>query len=872
MSGVGPSLRAFRARLAATGRALGGDRSADRELQAELDAHLELHVEDNVRRGMSPEAARRDALLAARGLLQAREAVRDRRGLPFVEAVASDARHALRALRARPGFAAAVVLTLALGIGATTAVFTLVNAVVLRPLPHPDPDRILSLSVGQRGQDAEVVNERDYFAWRDGARSVTLAAYSGFDGAFRTPGGVEELRGMQVTPAYFSVFGVQPLIGRTFPPDADDRGGPQVIVLSEQLWRSTFGGDTSLVGRTVLLDGKSATVVGVLPARFTTARGAQFWVPLRIAPSTDDGTFWYQTVARLRPGYTLDAARAELAAITARGMAQRPADDRGIGPVVMTLHERRYGDRRTPLLLLFAAVGVLLLIACANLASVSLARAAGRRRELAMRRALGAARWRLVSAMLCESIVLALGGAALGVLLATGAVAYVVWLSPASVGHMEGIRVDGVVLLFTLAVALLVGLVFGLAPAAAVRGDLREALSAGGPRSTSGAPRHVARRALVVLQLATALVLLTGAGLVARSFWHVTAIDPGFRPDGLVAATIRLPYDRYDGDAARPFFDALLARVRALPGVEAAALANVPPLSGARMSVSLHDSAGTRSPRIDVVGVGPDYFRTIGAMMRTGRGIDEGDRADAQPVVVVNRTLARRLAEDGAVVGRVMPFADRPATIVGVVDDVLQRDLEATPGPVAYLPLAQGDVGTYMHVLVRVRGPAGPVEASVTRAMRSLDGSLAPPAYKPMTALVAEAVAPRRFTLVLLGSFAAIAATLAIVGLYGVQAYLVADRTREIGIRRALGADARRVLLLVLGQGMTLALVGTALGIAASAFAVRAVRTLVFGVSVYDPWSFAAVALVLITVAAVASWLPARRASRVDPVIALRSD
>ncbi|HEY0969812.1 MAG TPA: ABC transporter permease [Gemmatimonadales bacterium] len=873
MSHVGASLRAFLARFTATARALRGDHAADQELQAELEAHLELHIEDNVRRGMSPDAARRDALLAARGLLQAREAVRDRRGLPVVEAVVSDVRHALRALLARPGFTAAVVLTLALGIGATTAVFTLVNAVVLRPLPFPDADRILSLSTSHEGQDARVVGERDYFAWQDDARSVTLAASSGFDGAFQTPGGVQEIRGMRVTPAYFTVFGVQPMIGRTFPSDAGEPGGPSVIVLSEQLWRDTFGSDTALVGRTVVVDGRPATVVGVMPARFTTARRAQFWQPLHIEPSTDGAMFWYQTVARLRPGYTLDAARAELAMITARSMAARPADDHGVTPVVMTLHERRYGDRRTPLLLLFAAVGVLLLIACANLASVSLARAAGRRRELAMRRALGAPRWRLVSAMLCESIVLALAGAALGVLLAKGAVAYVVWLSPASVGNMEGIRVDGVVLLFTLGIALLVGLVFGLAPAAAAaRGDVRDALSAGGPRSTGGVPQLTARRALVVLQLATALVLLTGAGLVARSFWHATAIDPGFRAQGLLSATVRLPYDRYQGEAARQFFGALLERVRALPGVETATLVDAPPLSGVRMSVSFTDSAGTQFPRIDVVSVDENYFRTIGATMRAGRGIEERDRIGAEPVVVVNRTLARRLAPDGAAVGRTLPFAERPATIVGVVDDVLQRDLETTPGPVAYLPLAQDGVGTYMHVLVRVRGDAAPIEVSVTSAMQSLDRSLAAPTYKAMTAVVAEAVAPRRFTFVLLGSFAAIAATLAIIGLYGVLAYLVADRTREIGIRRALGADARRVLLLVLGQGMVLALVGTLLGLGASVVAVRAVRTLVFGVSVYDPWSFAAVALLLIAVAAIASWLPARRASRVDPVIALRSE
>lgn len=866
------ALRALLARSIASLRTLAGSPRADAEMRDELESHLAMHVEENLRRGMTPETARRDALLAAGGLTLAAESVRERHGLAPVENVVTDLRYAARALRSKRGFTAAVVLTLGLGIGANTAMFTIVNAVVLRPLPYPRPDRIVSLSVSYKGVDAEVVDDRDYFAWSGAATSLTMAAVGGMTGVVTTGFGPEEIRGTAVTAPYFDVFGVRPLIGRTFTAEDERPNRPRVIVLSEQLWRRGFGAERSIVGRAVTLDGKLVTVVGVLPASFTSPRRAQFWLPYHLEPATGGSTFYYQTVARLRDGVSLSAARAELATITRRIDAQRPATERGLGPVVMTLHERRYGDRRRPLLLLFAAVGVLLLIACANLANLALARAASRHREFAVRLALGAGRWRLVRYMLCESVLLALGGAALGLALSMASVGYVVRLSPASVGNAEGIRIDSTVLLFTLGVAVAAGVIFGLIPAfAAARGDLHRALSAGGPRAGGSPRQQLARRVLVVGQLATALVLLTAAGLVARTFWRVASIDPGFRPERLVAATVRLPEPRYSDRTAGPYFEELLERVRHLPGVESAALADTPPLAGVRMSVTTKDSAGRETPRMDVVAVGPDYFRTIGATIVAGRPINPTDAEASPRVVVVNATLARQLFPGTTAVGKTMAFRGG-ATIVGVASDVLQRELEHAEPRVVYMPVTQDGMSTYMRVMVRASGPPGSVEAAVTQIARSIDPALPPPAFTTMDQALAEAVAPRKFTFVLLGIFAALAASLAVIGLYGVLAHLVAARTREIGIRVALGADSRRVTRLVLGQGMALAIMGVGVGVAASLATVRTVRTLVYDMSVYDPWTFAAGATLLVVVSAVASYVPARRASRVDPMVALRAE
>jgi putative ABC transport system permease protein len=876
-------LRRWIARIVASLRALAGSSRADDEMREEMAAHLAMHIDENLRRGMSPDEARRAALLATGGMTAAAESAHEQRGIPWFESVMADIRYAARALIAKPGYSLAVVLTLALGIGANSAMFTIVNAVILRPLPYPDPDRIVSLSSKSNGNDIGVVDDVNYAAWRDNARSLVLCVSSGTSGVFATSAGPQELPGMMASTTYFEVYGVRPIIGRTFSAEEDRRGGPEVVVLNESLWRGQFGADKSILGKTVTIDGEPHTVIGILPASFTTTRHAQYWVPYRMRePATAHAltrdnpvvsTFYHSAYGRLRDGATVEMVRAELTAITKRVESTRSKEWRGITPVVMTLHDRRYGDRRKPLLLLLSAVGVLLTIACANLASLSLARAAGRQREMAVRLALGAGRWRLSRALLCESTLLALCGAAAGLLAAKLSIGYIVHLSPSSVGKVEDIHVNTAVLLFTFGVALLTGLAFGLAPAiAAARGDVNSVLSSGGPRTTGGRARHTAQRFLVIGQLGTALMLVTAAGLVTRTLMRVSSIDPGFQADHLVDVTMALPKSRYPDSRAAAFFDALLERVRGLPGVTSAAWVHGTPLGGAAFSYTTTDSAGHRLPSTDVVEAGSDYLRVIGATVLEGRGFDDTDRAGSERVIVLNEILAHRLFPNGGAVGRTIPFHGQTVRVVGVVKNVLQRELEVAPSAVAYMPQSQTESGNYNTLMVRASGSLNAVEGSVTRAVQALDPALAPPPMKEMTDVVAEAIAPRQFTFVLLGSFAALAGLLAVLGLYGVLANLVADRTREIGIRVALGAEPRRVTGLVLGQGASLAIVGVTLGLAGSLVAARAVRSLVYDMSVYDPWTFATGATALILVSLAASYLPARRASRVDPVIALRAE
>ncbi|HTJ22734.1 MAG TPA: ABC transporter permease [Gemmatimonadaceae bacterium] len=874
-------LRVLLARIGASLRMLAGWRREDGDLRAELESHLEMHIEENVRRGMAPEEARRQALVDAGGLTYAAESTRAQRGLPSLENLAADVRYAARGLRSKPEYCAAVVLTLALGIGANSAMFTIVNAVVLRPLPYPAPEQIVSLSTADDGQDVGVVDDPDYQAWLRDASSLTIAAYGASDVVVMTEAGPREIHGMDVALNYFSIFSVRPLVGRSFAPSDYDASGPAVMMLGERYWRSAFKADTSIIGRSILVDDTPTTVIGVVPASFVTVRPILFWRPYRIEPVATPRAIpgvravvsvrYRFVVGRLRDGVSIQSARSELESITRR-VDQDGQMPRRVAPVLMTLHDRRYGEHRKPLLLLFGAVGVLLLVACANLASLAMARATGRQREIAVRLALGASRWRVVRGLLCESVLLSLIGAGIGLGLGIVAVRYFVRLSPDSVGNAPDIGVDVMVLVFTTAIAVATGIAFGVAPAAsAARGNLQDVLSNGSPRSAGSSRQRRVRRLLVVAQLATALVLLTGFGLVARSFWTVTSIDIGVRPEHLLAVRMDLPSARYSQPAADAYFAQLLQRVVALPGVEAAGYAEAPPLMGGATTVSV-DSTGHRTPPTEIVNVGPDYFRTIGARLLEGRGIDSSDRPGSPPAVVINSTYARRLFADRPAAGKSLTLGSRQLRIVGVVADVAQREFEGKHSPAVYHALAQEGMGRYLRLVVRTKGDPRLIEADVSRIAQSIDRALPPPPFTLISDIVAERVAPRRFTFTLLGIFALVAASLAVVGLYSVLAYLVAERTREIGIRVALGADPRRVTWLVISNGFALASIGTVVGLAVSTLSVRAIRSLVYGTSIYDPWTFAASTMLLVAVSAVASYVPARRASRVDPAIALRAE
>ena len=852
------------------------------ELSDEIQSHIEEKTDELVARGMPRGAAEREARRAFGDVTRVKEAAGDVwRFETLLSNLATDVRHALRGLINKPGYTIAVILTLALGIGANAVVFALVNAVVLRPLPYPDPDRIISLSQRSQmedGRDPGTLHDLPYADWIALTRSVeSSAAYESTKSVLSTPDGPSRINGLLAMPAYFGIFGVRPLLGRTFDDSEAQVGAPQVVVLSEQLWRERFGADSAVLGRSASFNGVQRTVIGVLPASFTYGREERFWIPLRIAPkriaNAESGeVIAYSVVARLRDGATLEAVRAELATVFAGLKRDGFGPDVG-RPVVMTLHERRQGDTRRPLLLLFGAVGVLLLTACANIANLALARAARREREFALRLSLGASRWRIVRFVLIESLALSAGGTLLGLLLVSASLGWFVRISPGSIGNAGGIEVSGVLIAYASAVALITALLFGLVPAlSAARAALSHTL-ARGTLHTAGSKRQLhARRALVIGELAVALVFLTGAGLVAKTFWRVASVDPGFRPEKLLVTSIELGEYRYKDATAEAFFDQLVARIRREPGVLSVSNTRFAPMTGSgSISVAIEmDSAGRRRTGWREVGVDPEYLRTIGAQLVAGRFFSPDDRFGAPRVAVVSEEYVRVNLGGAPAIGRTI---GRNQTIVGVMKDIAQEATDGMRFPLVFFPLAQmrGE-GRFRQIIVRTAGEPEKLQAAIRQVMQSIDPGQPPPTFTTMERALAAVVAPRRFTLVLLGAFAALAFSLAVIGLYSVLAYLVTERTREFGIRLAMGADPGRVTRMVLGHGLRLTITGLVLGGAVSIAAVRVLRSWMYEMSVYDAQTFSAVAALLCGVALIASWLPARRASRVDPIRALRAD
>jgi predicted permease len=867
-------------------------RSRLNDVSDEIRSHIEEKTDEFVASGMS----RADAELAARrafgNVVKLQETARDVwRLATFIDSLATDVRYVLRGLVQKPGFAIAVILTLALGIGANAVVFALVNAVVLRPLPYPNADRLIYLQQinGERG--VEPLSDLMYADWTALTKSTDLAAaYDETRAVMTLPIGAIRVTGLRVTHSYFSVFGVRPVFGRLFDSSEALPGGPQVVLLSEQLWRERFAADSAAVGRSAEFDGTRRLVIGVLPRSFTVGRSEQYWIPLHVAPvrvtgPQDSGEhIAYPVVARLRAGASAAAVQAEVEMVMTRlrsvwdGLVGR--DSR---PVVTSLHEQRYGESRKPLLLLFGAVGVLLLTACANIANLALARAGRREREFALRLALGASRWRIVRFVLIENLVLAAGGALLGLLLVTASLGWFVRVSPETIQSVDAIGVDGALIGYMAVVAALTSLLFGLVPAfAASRTTINHTLS-GGTAQVAGSKRHtLARRALVVGELAVALVFLTGAGLVAKTFWRVTNVERGFKPERLIVAGFELQAKRYTDEKAMQFAEAVVERVRRQPGVQSVAYADVSPTRSTRgAGVMILGKVGNEwkeVSRYGVVNAGPNYFETIGAELLQGRFFNADDRYGAQRVAIVSESYVRINLKADSALGRNVGDRRNPQFIVGVIKDIAGAPTEDKRNlAVVYTPLAQhrrefaGD-NPAMHLIVRTTNEPERIQAPIRSAVREFDPAQPEPVFTTVERALAETVAPRKYTLVLLGVFAFLAATLAVVGLYSVLAYLVAERTREIGIRIAIGANPARVSRMVLGQGLRFTLIGIAVGSILSLAAVRVLRAWMYEMSVYDAPTFVAVSLLLIVVALVASWLPARRASRVDPVQALRAD
>ncbi len=796
-----------------------------------------------------------------------------------------DLRYGLRMLIKHPGFAAVAVSALALGIGANTAIFSVVNAVLLRPLPYRNPERLVMVWEDHRGRggpEREWLSPADWQDWREQNQVFErIAAMLDWGPTLTGQAEPESLVGAAVSHDMFAALGSEPTLGRSFRPEEDRAGAERVVVLSHGLWQRRFGSDPRIIGQALMLSGDSYTVVGVMPAgfKFPVIANAELWRTLRPAlnPGCQRGCVVLRAIARLKPEATLERARTEMTAIARRIEEQYPQSNKGVGATLIPLHEQLVGNLRDAMLVLLGAVAFVLLIACANVANLMLARSAAREKEMAIRAALGAGRTRIVRQLLTESVLLALVGGALGLLLAYWMVDLLVSFSPPSALRVDEIAIDGRVLGFTLGLALLTGLVFGLAPAVQVsRTDLNHSLKEGGRDAPSGARGGRLRGALVAAELALALMLLVGAGLLIKSFVMLQRVDPGFNPDQVLTLNVALPSINYpDRPQITAFYTQLLDRIKALPGVQSVGTTSSLPLGGNDSDTDFVIEGRPPSPPgqqpVAWYGlVSPDYFRALGMRLVRGRVFTERDDEKASRVVIISEAMARRYfpAED-ALGKRLGTGPNAWREIVGVMADVKQFGLEIDARPTMYLPDRQSPARA-MTVVVRTTAEPLQLAAAVRAAVWEGDKNLAMAKVMPMAQLVSTSIAQPRFILLLLGIFAGVALALAAVGIYGVMSYTVTQRTREIGVRMALGARPRDVLRLVVGQGLLLTALGVGIGLAGAVGLTRLMRTLLFGVQPTDPATFALIALLLAGVALLACYLPARRAAKVDPMVALR--
>jgi putative ABC transport system permease protein len=869
----------------------------DRELDDEVAFHLEMLASEYMRRGMNARDARAAARRNFGGVAQMKEAYRERRGMPAVEAFLQDARYGVRTLLRTPGFTLAALLTLALGIGANSAIFSVINAVLLQPLPFPEPHELVRFE--RRYPDSYGSNQdgRRYLFFRDHLRGVeALAAFVGM-GSFNLAAGdrSEYVSALAVSKEYFDVFGVHPQHGGRFTLEHDVERGPDVVILMHGLWQRHFGAQPGVVGRSIVLGERSYTVLGVMPASFDPGWKLDVLLPLRPGLTGRGSGFNYTVVGRLRNDATVESASADAAAVWHSFKREYPkafvnpaGRETGEIPSAFTpFQETLSRSVRPALLMMFTAVGVLLLIACANTANLLLARASGRGREIAVRAALGAGRARIVRQLLTESVMLSTAGGVLGLLLAYWSVPALLALTPPSYILNRYVDIDATVLGVTLAIAVLTGLVFGLAPAFSLsRPDLVEAFKDDGARTTTSRRSGLVRKTLVVSEVALCTLLLIGAGLLIRTFIKVRAIDPGFDIRGVLNAQMPMRGERYaDPAALNRFYQDGLERIRSLPGVRAAAVTSGIPISLAlNMNVDLLDVPDEVADRSRLLTdwryVTTEYFDTMHIPVVSGRGFVEGDRAGAPPVTVVSEQFEKRFFEGGSALGRhVRVFdADGAMEIVGVVKDLKEGGLRRAPLPVMYVPAAQLHAASartthsYFPVNWVVRAdPAGPVLAQqIAEEIRKLDPRQPFSTFQTMEEVKTANIAVERFQMTLLTVFGSIGLLLAAAGIYGLIAYSVAQRTREFGIRMALGATRGHILRSVIWNGTLLASIGTAVGVIGGLWLTRLLRGFVWGVSTLDAPTFALVAVVLMLVAILASVVPALRAIRLDPVNALR--
>lgn len=804
-----------------------------------------------------------------------------------MESLRSDVTYAIRNLWKRPGFTLIAVLTLALGIGANTAIFSAINALLLKPLPFPELDRVVAIwdKLPSRGMDRNEVTVANYLDWQAQSQSYENLALNRWWSANLT--GIdppERVQGFLVTANFFDTLGMKPIMGRSFSPEENQPGKDAVAVITHSLWQRRFGGDPNIVNKTITINGVVRTVVGVMPERFNFPKGSEVYAPFSMTPEfmKSRGNHSYYVVGRLKPGVTIESSQAELDNITARLERQYPDTNKGWGATVFPIVADTVRMYDTALWVMMGAVGFVLLIACANVANLMLARASGRQKEIALRSALGASRWRIIRQLLTESVIVALLGGALGILVGFWGIDALRASNPGDAArfapgwHQLGINFT--VLAFTVGLSLFSGIVFGLAPALQVsKPNLNDSLKEGSRHSSSRS--HRLRSSLVVFEVALSLVLLVGAGLLARSFLSLLRTNPGFNPDNILTMNLVLPATKYRDEPARAtFYNDLVQRVKTYPGVDSVAVVNYIPLGGANSSDAyLIEGVPEPPPGEENIGryrvSSPDYFQTMGIRFVKGRGFTDQDKAGAVPVIIVNETLARKHWPNQDALGKRMrlegPIERSPwMEVVGIIEDV-KHDLNLPVTPEFYLPHAQ-DSWNSMILLAKTKSDPASFAAALRQQVWAIDKDQPVFDVRTMEEVRAMSISMYSMSSVMLAIFAGVALVLASVGIYGVMAFAVTQRTQEIGIRMALGARALDVLKLVVRHGMKLALLGIVIGLAGSWALTRFMKQLLVGVEATDLLTFSAVSLCLLVAAFVACFVPARRATKVDPLEALR--
>jgi predicted permease len=864
----------------------------EQELDEEMRFHIQMSTQENIRRGMTPEDARRTAARRFGNMGRIKEAAREIRGGGMLETLLQDLRYTIRMMFKTPGFTFIVVITMALCIGANTAIFSVVDAVLLRPLPFEKPERLIMLW----GKNAELnankipISYLNFIDYKKHAQAFEhVAAYDMLEAVLTSADGEpESFRGARVSADLFPLLGVEPTLGRVFSGEEDHQGSAPVVVLSYSLWQRRFASDPRIVGRQIMLGERSTTVVGVMPAGFkfpVEEEKSEYWIPL----ASDSGSAqllsnrrgkFLMVIARLKPDVRLEQAKAEVELIANQLEAQYPEANTGWRASLAPLQEEIVGPIRPALLILLGAVALVLLIACANVANLLLAKTTARGKEITIRLALGASRARIIRQLLTESLLLSLVGGSLGLLLAKWLVGVIIATGPATLPRLADVNLNPLVLGFTLAISVLTGIVFGLAPAIqASKTDLNESLKEGGRGSREGSRHNRLRGLLVVSEVALSLMLLIGAGLLIKSFVSLFQTEPGYDTEGVLTTRLSLSKTKYpEPNQQAAAYQQVLSRIGTLPEVEAVGVASLLPLGG-KDSYNVFRIEGRppfargQEPLVRYQVISSNYFRAIGIPLRQGRVFTERDAKDSPQVLIVNQEFSRRYLEGEDPLGKRLQIGDEPPReIVGVVGDVRHRGLDDDTQPEFYVSYLQSPRRNF-HLVVRTASPdPAKLAAAVHRSIREVDKDLLIQEITEMNALLARSVAPRRFQMFLLGSFALIALVLASVGIYGVMAYAVTQRMHEIGLRIALGAQRGSVLRLVVGSGMALALVGIGIGIAGAFAVTRVMKSLLYGVSASDPVVFAGASVLLALTALASCYLPARRATEIDPMIALRNE